>query len=285
MDDPVPGGGVRTGHRDRRRLLLGGGGARRGVRVRGRVLRAVRRRGALAVDVRGGGARVWTSSADAASADWVLLHTKPCPRCRRPIERASGCIYIRCAPPCGHHFCFRCLRPVAGATPEGAPCFNGHDLLRRRGARVALDRFLRYQDLWAACRRKRRLAQSEARRIREEMTVKPRGDAKRAEIVAEAWEAVAEGRRVLGNACAHGIGLRGERELFDHQHGQADAVLDRMQQEAAVEAADLDKFVGDHRACNELAALTRVTWQCIEKLAKAVEEGMILPEMKAPASS
>lgn len=211
-------------------------------------------------------ARFWTCEADEASALWVALHTKPCPQCRRPIERRTGgCRYMTCAAPCFQPFCWRCLGPTTQS-------FFNHDLYFEATrpkeeeevwrARQALERFLHYQDLWSTSLHSRRKAEHEAARVLGEMPrLTPRNALVAAEVAA-AWEAVAEGRRVLGNACAHGLGLRGadkrRREVFDYQHGEAEAVLDCLQQEAAAAAANLDRFIADYLAYNQLAVLTRV---------------------------
>lgn len=46
-------------------------------------------------------------SADAATAAWILAHTKPCPRCKVRIEKNGGCDYIKCYV-CGNEFCWKC---------------------------------------------------------------------------------------------------------------------------------------------------------------------------------
>ncbi|KAL6644382.1 hypothetical protein ACP70R_015990 [Stipagrostis hirtigluma subsp. patula] len=239
----------------------------------------------------------WARAADAASEDWILLNTKPCPQCGRRIERVDGCNDMVCAPPCDHNFCWACLRPRifpdyddihSGCLDYRAP---EPETEERERARRALDLFLRHHGLWAANVAARRSAERELRRLRDEpaaCALCAWGGVDAAASVAEAWEQVAEGRRVLGNACAHGLSLR-ERavrwELFEHQHGHADDALARLQRRAEEackgEAASVEEY---YRGCRELAMLTQVTRQCIDNFAKAVEEAR-LPEVPAPASA
>ncbi|KAL6660972.1 hypothetical protein ACP70R_000356 [Stipagrostis hirtigluma subsp. patula] len=228
----------------------------------------------------------WARAADAASEDWILLKTKP-----NDME---------CAPPCGHNFCWACLGPRifpdydnshSGCLDYGAP---EPETEERKRARRALDLFLRHHGLWAANVAARRSAERELRRLRDKpaaCVLHAWGGRDAAASVAAAWEQVAEGRRVLGNACAHGLSLR-ERadaavrwELFEHQHGQADDALARLQRRAEAackgKAASVEEY---YRGRRELDMLTQVTRQCIENFAKAVEEAR-LPEVPLPAST
>ncbi|TVU05685.1 hypothetical protein EJB05_48859, partial [Eragrostis curvula] len=203
-------------------------------------------------------AAAWAREGDAASADWVTLHTKPCPRCRRPAERVGGgCRIVTCAAPCFAMFCWRCLGRDAGVN------WSAHDFCvedvddekdteeERRRARRELDAFLHYQDLWMANLRAQRDAEREASRLlrNDEKLLPPRArgvaEKERVDLVAEAWA----------------------------QHGETDAVLERLQQAAQETAAeDLeDKFViaADR---GKLAQLIAVARRCVDNFAKAVQE-------------
>jgi hypothetical protein len=37
---------------------------------------------------------------------WLALFTRPCPRCKRSIERDGGCLHMTCL--CGHEICWSC---------------------------------------------------------------------------------------------------------------------------------------------------------------------------------
>lgn len=51
----------------------------------------------------------WKAKAKDGSetTNWLLSHTKSCPKCGKPVEKNGGCNHITC--PCGAHFCWMCL--------------------------------------------------------------------------------------------------------------------------------------------------------------------------------
>ncbi|CAD8125587.1 unnamed protein product [Paramecium sonneborni] len=60
-------------------------------------------------------AKTWVSeiTKNEANIKWIVLNTKICPFCKRPVERSDGCNYLMCKPPggCGKAFCYVCSNP------------------------------------------------------------------------------------------------------------------------------------------------------------------------------
>lgn len=57
------------------------------------------------------GLTTWTdriSAGDDDTANWLKVNTKPCPKCKRPIQKNSGCMHMTCSQ-CRHEFCWLCM--------------------------------------------------------------------------------------------------------------------------------------------------------------------------------
>ncbi|GAU15723.1 hypothetical protein TSUD_89470 [Trifolium subterraneum] len=57
------------------------------------------------------------------SDNWIIIHTRPCPKCHKPVEKNGGCNWVGCI--CGQPFCWLC----GGATGQEHTNYSivGHD--------------------------------------------------------------------------------------------------------------------------------------------------------------
>ncbi|EOA22098.1 hypothetical protein CARUB_v10002648mg [Capsella rubella] len=78
---------------------------------------------------------------ESENTNWILAKTKPCPKCKRPIEKNNGCNHMLCTAPCHLHFCWACLEPLAGHKACNGFKAESQDESERKRAKDAIDRY------------------------------------------------------------------------------------------------------------------------------------------------
>lgn len=212
------------------------------------------------------------NSAESENLNWILAHTKQCPKCKRPIEKNQGCMHMTCSQ-CRFEFCWLCQGAWAdhGERTGGFYACNRFETAQKAGeydddarkrdqARNALERYMHYYQRWAENDSSKHAARKEAQNAAlvqllelSEATATPTSQLK---FICDAWDQVVDCRRILKWTYAYGYYIFGERgdaaapaipkEVLDHHQrffefnqGQAESYLEKLHGMAERELADL----------------------------------------------
>lgn len=237
---------------------------------------------------------VLKNSAESENVTWILAYTKPCPKCRRPIEKNDGCMHMTCRSPCSFEFCWICLADWKG---HGYGSCNGYEERKeqfdldegektRRMAKKSLERYTHYYERWAANHKSMKKAIVDLHEMKnvtlDKLLAKHSQTTSQLDFVLEAWMQIVECRRVLKWTYAYGYYLSQEEvaktKLFEYLQGEAEVALEKLHHCAEKE---LTKYLNDGTTeefnftfhC-KLANLTSVTGTYFANLVTALENGL-----------
>ncbi|XP_024541934.1 probable E3 ubiquitin-protein ligase ARI8 [Selaginella moellendorffii] len=249
--------------------------------------------------------------AESENMNWILANSKPCPKCKRPIEKSQGCMHITCTPPCKFEFCWLCLGPWSehGERTGGFYACNRYEAAKQEGvydeaerrremAKNMLERYTHYYERWATNESSRQKALSDLQQMQalhmEKLSDRQCQPVSQLKFVTDAWMQIVECRRVLKWTYAYGYYLPenedAKRQFFEYVQGEAEAGLERLHQCAE---KDLQVFLGEdppdvpfNEFRTKLAGLTSVTRTYFENLMRALETGLSdVDNSKAAANS
>ena len=240
------------------------------------------------------------NSAESENMTWILAHTKPCPKCSRPIEKSTGCMHMTCSQ-CKHEFCWMCLGAWAThgertggyyacnryerAKSSGAPTFSEEEK-KRAAAKHSLERYTHYYERWAAHGGSQRKAVADReewetrklRRLGDRQNTPP----SQLRFIVDALAQIAECRRVLKWTYGFGYyhfegGESAKKRFFEFAQADAEETLEHLTE--AVET-ELETFLTETRDAAEfgafrgkLAGLTDITHKYFDTLVVEIERG------------
>ncbi|XP_011073921.1 probable E3 ubiquitin-protein ligase ARI8 [Sesamum indicum] len=242
---------------------------------------------------------VLKNSAESENMNWILANSKPCPKCKRPIEKNQGCMHMTCTPPCKFEFCWLCLGSWSdhGERTGGFYACNRYEAAKQEGvydeaerrremAKNSLERYTHYYERWASNQSSRQKALADLHQMQSihleklsEVQSQPESQLK---FIIEAWQQIVECRRVLKWTYAYGYYLpeheQTKKQFFEYLQGEAEAGLERLHQCAEKELMNYLNSDGPSKDFNDfrtkLAGLTSVTRNYFENLVRALENGL-----------
>ncbi|CAJ1933844.1 unnamed protein product [Sphenostylis stenocarpa] len=236
-------------------------------------------------------AKHWIMKNDSESsgnAAWILTNTKPCPYCKKPIEKDEGCMLMECK--CGFHFCWLCLREWAKcgcSRNHVADEDNNKKEVKRKVVRDYLRNYNQYYEGWRRNDFSRKIA---VRQMREVMNSGYKmklgmlyGRAEDEFVFIEvAWKAVVECERVLKWSHPYGYYLppreEAKREYYEYNQRQAETVLRKLKHCVEME---LQVFLNGNEPIErfdslrlKVVELTRITKTYFQNFVSALEKGL-----------
>ncbi|XP_010473913.1 PREDICTED: probable E3 ubiquitin-protein ligase ARI11 [Camelina sativa] len=224
---------------------------------------------------------------ESENTNWILTKTKPCPKCKRPIEKNQGCRHMSCSAPCKFQFCWICLKPWTGHTACNVFKEDNEDKTKRKRAKEAINRYHHYYERWEFNQSSRLTAVSDLEKWQsmwlKELSAILGTPETQLQFTVEAWLQIIECRRVLKWAYAFGYYLinhePSKQHFFEYLQGEAESGLDRLHKCAKEElkqfiakTKDLKKHFMKFQA--KLISLTKTTKSYFENLVNALENGL-----------
>ncbi|KAM7255833.1 hypothetical protein ACFE04_011574 [Oxalis oulophora] len=236
--------------------------------------------------------RKWVAlnKSEGFTMDWILVNTRPCPKCKQPIEKNGGCMRMTCKPPCGYQFCWLCRQDWSVHGYAACNSYEKEKVDQTAEMKLTsnnLQRYAHYYQRWAANDASFKKAHMDLKLVKdmkiEELCESQCQPNDRLKFILEAWKQITECRRVLKWSYVYGYYLAedniAKKQLFEYSQGEAESALERLHECAEEEVKEFYKSntcpspnLDNYRV--KLTHLTNVTKNFFENLVTALENGL-----------
>ncbi|KAK2959106.1 putative E3 ubiquitin-protein ligase dbl4 [Blattamonas nauphoetae] len=177
--------------------------------------------------------------------NWIRQNTKPCPGCKRPIEKNKGCNYMRCAK-CQYEFCWVCLHSWKTHN-DHFTCVTPPDKIKKLDADNGpmLDYGQHYHDHWIEEKKSLEFAvkqKTEVKSRREEYCRLTKQAFAESFFVGDAVDLLIDARSMLMNSYIFAYYSRDKKELFEWYQGDLQAQTEKLSFETERPVAEIERF-------------------------------------------
>ncbi|KAJ4837687.1 hypothetical protein Tsubulata_013497, partial [Turnera subulata] len=222
------------------------------------------------------------NNAESENVKYIVEYCKPCPNCRKPIEKADGCMMMQCTQ-CDQLFCWFCLKRWHHTNCNQYRVDDAGEVEKKENAKLSVQKYVHYFERWDANRKSKEKALKDCRGMMEEKFESLSHILGLPEayfdFITKAWLQVADCRRDLEWSYAYGYYLSDEekakKNFFEYLQGDAESGLEKLHQCLERELLDvigrkdLSLFIFN-RYRTKLVGLTNVTANYFEKLSSGL---------------
>ncbi|KAI3861982.1 hypothetical protein MKW98_018265 [Papaver atlanticum] len=208
------------------------------------------------------------NSDESENVTWILAHSKPCPNCKRPIEKGVGCNHMTRSI-CQFEFCWICLVSYKHHSCNRYKGDRAADNLKKNAARNHLAKYSHYYERWVANHRSMDHAvKSMNGQVKELCFILCRDDEKEVKFIKDAWEKIIECRRILKWSYAFGF------YLPEHEHAKIELFEYLQEEELQVCMDSKTPLENLKNIRKKLEIHTTTTGDHFEKLVNAFKDGL-----------
>ncbi len=155
-------------------------------------------------------------TAESGNVNWMKANTKPCPKCKLPIEKNQGCNHMTCSQ-CRYEFCWICMGDwIAHKGNYNCNAINKELLVSQEDAKTQLQKYIFYVERYENHRKAMAKAEEQKPLIAEFALLlnQTRGiDFIDTQFLYEALDTLKNTRRVLSNSYIFGYYLKNVKEV------------------------------------------------------------------------